>query len=449
MKKNYSINASKKALFTCAFSASALLLAAQPEPPVSPAMCEIYASEVISYNPQKCKDGSTISSAFTNSNNALGAPTDSDQPGPVNYASLGFGGDITLMLSAPLADSEGDDFEVVETTYNNVCARYPERAEIFVSQDGCNFVCLGQACHNGSFDLAGSGLDWIQYVKIHDISPINHHFGGQANANGYDVDGVRCLNGVVAENPVMNSEFLAGAPRTAMNFIPSHPETIAEARLNPENATGFPEGGNGSPVTFTSLGFGGEITLVFDYIVFDQEGPDLFVTETSGSSNYPEKAQFFGSACGGDWVELTTTEDGVTLEQDGWIDFNGTLYGLKYLRIVDRSRRSQFNGGADGYDVDGVVSLNQTSCTDPVDIAFKVAAVNTVLPMKLCLLTFLQIHLLHKYESICLHRRTQQLFRFGFIHWMEESFHQLRLLHLNTFLLVRCCLLISFLQVFI
>ncbi|MEZ5174552.1 MAG: T9SS type A sorting domain-containing protein, partial [Bacteroidia bacterium] len=89
----------------------------------------------------------------------------------------------------------------------------------------------------------------------------------------------------------------------------------------------------------------------------------------------PEKAQFFGSACGGDWVELTTTEDGVTLEQDGWIDFNGTLYGLKYLRIVDRSRRSQFNGGADGYDVDGVVSLNQTSCTDPVDIAFKVAAV--------------------------------------------------------------------------
>jgi len=39
------------------------------------------------------------------------------------------------------------------------------------------------------------------------------------------------------------------------------------------------------------------------------------------------------------------------------------LYGLKYLRIVDRSRRNQFSGAADGYDVDGVTVINGSQCS--------------------------------------------------------------------------------------
>jgi hypothetical protein len=127
-------------------------------------------------------------------------------------------------------------------------------------------------------------------------------------------------------------------------------------------ATGAPENNNGSPITFTSLGFGGEITLVFDYLVFDKEGPDLQVIETSGSGNYPEKAEFYGSSCGNNWVLLNITQDGNVFEQDGWIDFGGTLYSLKYLRIIDRSKRSQFSGAADGYDVDGVTVINGSNC---------------------------------------------------------------------------------------
>ena len=65
------------------------------------------------------------------------------------------------------------------------------------------------------------------------------------------------------------------------------------------DATGVPQNNNGTPVTFTSLGFGGEITLVFDYAVFDKAGPDLFVTETSGSNNYPEKAEFYVTVMNG------------------------------------------------------------------------------------------------------------------------------------------------------
>ncbi len=366
-------------LYTClaAFLITASLNSAiaQPDPIEPGIVCDISADEVMSYLPKKRKDGSTIPAAYATESNALGVPTDSDIPGPINFVALGFGGEITLRLSAPLADAKGNDFEVVETSYNTVCRRYPEKAMIYVSQDNCNFVCLGEACHNTQFDLAGSGLSWIQYVKIHDVSPIESPQFDFATANGYDVDGIKCLHGIVEENPVVNSEFVAGTPRTAINYIPTAPETIAASRLNPANATGEPEGGNGSPVTFTSLGFGGEITLVFDYIVFDQEGPDLYVTETSGSSNYPERAQFYGSSCGSDWVELTTTEDGFTLTQDGWIDFNGSLYGLKYLRIVDRSARSQFGGGADGYDVDGVVAINSSNCSSIDEVAFRTSAI--------------------------------------------------------------------------
>lgn len=336
---------------------------AQPDLPPIPSVCAVNAVEVVSYNPAKRKDGSVLPTQFTQVENALGTPTDSDLPGAINYVSLGFGGDITLRLADALADAEGADFRVIETTYNSKCNRYPERAEVYVSQDGCNFVCLGVACHDESFDIAGTGLSWIRYVKIHDVSPVEHPFSGDNQANGYDVDGIQCLHGMVSNDPQLNTEFLVGAPRNYMNYNPVNPSSIAPARLNPMNATGFPQGGNGNPVTFTSLGFGGEITLVFDYIVFDQEGADLFVTETSGSVNYPEKAQFFGSSCGSEWIELTTTEDGPTLYQDGWIDFNGALYGLKYLKIVDRTARSQFGSNADGYDVDGVTAINPTNCS--------------------------------------------------------------------------------------
>ncbi len=39
------------------------------------------------------------------------------------------------------------------------------------------------------------------------------------------------------------------------------------------------------------------------------------------------------------------------------------MYSLKFLRIIDRSRRTQFTTGADGYDVDGVTVINGSNCS--------------------------------------------------------------------------------------
>lgn len=334
-----------------------------PVPPGGGDVCTISGSAVTNYSPGKRKDGTLIPAQFANPANALGAPQSSDSEGAINYVSLGFGGEITIQLSGMIANNEGPDFRVSETTFTQQnCTRYPEKAEVYVSQDGCNFVCLGITCQDGSFDLAGSGLEWISYVKLHDVSPVLHPFGNDMQANGYDLDGIACLSGAAPAGSAANSTFTPGSPRTYENYLPANAATIPLSRRNPLNATGVPENNNGNPITFTSLGFGGEITLIFDYVVFDKEGPDLFVTETSGSTNYPEKAEYYGSACGSQWVLLSHTEDGSVLTQDGWIDLAGDLYALKYIRIIDRSKRSQFNSTADGYDVDGITSINGSNC---------------------------------------------------------------------------------------
>lgn len=332
--------------------------------------CGITIASVESFQPGKRRDGSLVPEQFLNTQNVIGVPQNSDA-GAVNYTTLGFNGEITVKLSGKIANGEGPDFRLVETTTNpsfNTCSRYPERVEVFGSQDGCNFVCLGIVCQDANIDLAGSGLEWVEYVKLHDVSPVLNPFNNDLSANGYDLDGITCLSGV-AQDPTPNTTFLAGSPRNFIDYLPANPNTIPLSRRNPLNATGAPQNNNGTPITFVSLGFGGEITLVFDYVVFDKEGPDLFLTETSGSTNYPERAELYGSTCGSNWVLLNNTEDGNVLTQDGWIDFSGSIYALKFLRIIDRSRRSQFTGAADGYDVDGVTVINGSQCTPGTSIS--------------------------------------------------------------------------------
>ncbi|MFN5319475.1 MAG: hypothetical protein ACK5CY_11610, partial [Bacteroidia bacterium] len=153
------------------------------------------AAEVISYLPGTTSDLLTpIDPARQILANVLGTPENSDvatAPANYNFVALGFGGEITLKFAYPIHNGAGDDIHVVETTFGQTCARYPEKVRAFASQDGCNWIWLGDACQNGLFDL--KTLGWAQYVKLQDISDINYPFGGLAD--GYDVDGIVCLNG--------------------------------------------------------------------------------------------------------------------------------------------------------------------------------------------------------------------------------------------------------------
>jgi hypothetical protein len=282
-----------------------------------------------------------------------------------NFVSLGFGGEITLKFGSPIKNGEGADVRVVESTFGNIgCNRYPETIRAFASQDGCNFVFIGEGCQDTDFDLGM--LAWAQYIKLVDVSPLDQAYQGTPNGDAYDVDGILCLNGyeenaVLAEIPVGASQVITYEPGARKNGTP-----VTAARTNPANALGAPQGTD--VINFVSLGFGGNLVVKYDYVIFDNPlANDLRVTETTfnnpSCASYPETAEIEGSLDGNTWTSLGT------ICLDGEIDINAAG-AIQYLRITDRTPATSFNGSADGYDVDGIVVINQNCSTQSNDSRF-------------------------------------------------------------------------------
>lgn len=328
-----------------------------------------FANEVVGFNQKKQNDGSTISALRSDPTKALGMPQDNDTE---NFVSLGFGGDITLKFANPIKNGDGNDVRVIESTFGSMsgnCARYPETIRAFASQDGCNFVWIGDGCQDVDFDLGS--LAWAQYIKLVDISDVGAPYQGTPIADAYDVDGVMCLNGY-EENP--EPAVISEGASEVVNYLPGARKNgtpITLARTNPANALGVPQGTD--VINFVSLGFGGQLTLKFPYVIFDNPTEnDLQVVETTFGSpacaSYPETAEIEGSLDGETWVYLGT------ICQDGFVDITsaGTI---QYIRITDRTPATSFNGSADGYDVDGVVVINK-DCGEG-DVTERIADNNT------------------------------------------------------------------------
>jgi uncharacterized surface protein with fasciclin (FAS1) repeats len=326
-------------------------------PPVDPNSC--FATEIFSFAQKKQNDGSNVAEIYSNALNALGEPqnvNDENTTENVGFVSLGFGGEIILSFGGAINNGEGDDIMVYEATPNIAsrnCTRWPEKIDVFASQDNCNWVYLGRGCQDASFDLGS--LSWAQFIRIKDVSNPSGGLFVNLIGNGYDLDGVACLNGTV-ENPVPDN-LLIGFAAEVVSFNQGNMRNgnpVALSRSNPESALGVPQSTNA--VNFVSLGFGGNIVIKFDYVVFDEEGFDLQIVETSfgnpSCNQYPERANVEGSINGTEWVDLN-----VSACQDVMVDIN-LIGALQYLRITDRSNSSQFSGTADGYDLDGIVVSN-------------------------------------------------------------------------------------------
>ncbi|MEX1189165.1 MAG: T9SS type A sorting domain-containing protein, partial [Bacteroidia bacterium] len=314
-----------------------------------------YAATVIESNTIQGnrKNGMPVIDVRSNTAQALGAP-DAVVVNVVNFYTLGFGGYLTVKFDQPVANGTGNDIRVHEATWNNTCSNYPERAEVFGSQDGCNFLYMGEVCHSGNVAIPEE-MAWIQYVQIRDIS---NPASFAANDDGFDVAGVECLHGA-ATNLVM-ADLTDGTLQSIPTYLPGTTKNgnqIPLSRRNKNQAIGLP---GGAGINFVSLGFGGSLIGKFDYVVFNKEGLDVQVIETSfgnpACANYPEEA------------EISVSKDGVTFSpiseicQDGSLDL-GSLGWIQYVKIVDSSPigSSRFNGAADGYDVDGVVDLHACS----------------------------------------------------------------------------------------
>ena len=129
---------------------------------------------------------------------------------------------------------------------------------------------------------------------------------------------------------------------------------ITPARSNPALALGAPEGTD--VINFVSLGFGGQIVLKFPVVInVNPAANELRVTETTFGSpacpSYPERAEFEGSLDGVTWTSLGE----ICLDGELNIDAAGPI---QYLRITDISDVLAFSGVDDGYDVDGIETIN-------------------------------------------------------------------------------------------
>lgn len=327
---------------------------------VGPATCGDgrYAEQVVSFNQKKAINETAVVSGRSDNTKALCAPQNNDTE---NFVSLGFGGDITLKFGKAIRNGEGNDIRVYESTFGNLsCTAYPEKARVFASQDGCRFVYLGEICQDGTVDLGA--LNWAQYVRIVDVSSKTAVYQSSGTPDGYDVDAVEALNGFET-NPVLDPIAGGASEVVLMSYLPGKCRggaNISADRTDKNKALGVPQGSN--EVNFVSLGFGGKITLRFKYAVENNAtGFDLQVVETSygnpSCNSYPEKARFEGSIDGTTWTDLGE------LCLDGKLEL-GTLPYLHLLRITDVSDKTKFGSSADGFDVDGVVAINQCAASN-------------------------------------------------------------------------------------
>ena len=155
--------------------------------------CEPWADSVFAFNQGPKNNGGVVPLERSNPSKALGEAENDDT---YNFVSLGmgFGGELELKFDNFILNGAGDDIEIVETSFGSPgCNSYPERARVWVSQDGIIWDEIGDICLDATLDMDNGSLQlpWAKFVKIKDISNPGD-FGG--DADGYDVDGVRAIH---------------------------------------------------------------------------------------------------------------------------------------------------------------------------------------------------------------------------------------------------------------
>ena len=100
------------------------------------------------------------------------------------------------------------------------------------------------------------------------------------------------------------------------------------------------------------MGFGGSLVVSFSQPIPDEPGDDFQIYEVTGGTYPTELVKVEGSTNGTTWVVLDTA-----LATDGFVDINGQLSFVKYLRLTDVSNIADFEAEADAYDLDGVEAI--------------------------------------------------------------------------------------------
>jgi hypothetical protein len=154
-----------------------------------------YASAVFDYYQGLRKDGTPVRPGRSVPEQGLEFESGQSEN---NFFSLGFGGWLIAEFNCDIRNAEGNDIKIIEDTWG---PGYPlEKADVYASQDGTNWVYLGEADNTNQagihtiseFDL--NGLEWARYIKVVDTSDPNVHNNA---ADGYDLNAIEVLHDCV------------------------------------------------------------------------------------------------------------------------------------------------------------------------------------------------------------------------------------------------------------
>ncbi len=121
-------------------------------------------------------------------------------------------------------------------------------------------------------------------------------------------------------------------------------------RSNPNKVLGEPERIDDD--VYASLGYGG--TIIIEMTVYDQDGFDVEIVETSfnspGCSDYPEYADAFISVDGFTWYFAKTI-----CKSDDLIDIDDVVgYPSNWANYIKLENNNELSTTADGFDLDGI-----------------------------------------------------------------------------------------------
>ena len=205
-----------------------------------------WASKVISSKQGTKKDGSLVNDERSDPRSSLGEP---DSVGTtINFFSLGVKGEIILGFEGRIVDINGEDLTFYEVTWGR--DNYPEeKAKVEVSQNGTdwygNWTVSSKDNGTGvsSIDLSSTGLVWIRYVRLTDITDYSQH---NNNADGYDLDAVYAANQVCEarvtickednyQNRLSHQRIYLLGEKVKSYIIPSDSSVVDGGSYSPDN----------------------------------------------------------------------------------------------------------------------------------------------------------------------------------------------------------------------
>lgn len=136
-----------------------------------------------------------------------------------------------------------------------------------------------------------------------------------------------------------------------VNFKVGNPEPIEG--FGPEEALGIPNYDAKADENFATLGYGGELVVKFtDNVLYDIEGPDLFILEIGGDI---EPVEAYISKDGKDWISVGQTGGGFSsIDIANYVEKTDVF---RYVKVLDKGKKG---GRWPGADIDAIGAIGSS-----------------------------------------------------------------------------------------